>query len=757
MEREFVRVNVAVLSVSDAHNVSDETTGKLIVDRLTEAGHHIAGRENVKDSAQLIRAHFLRWIADPDVDVVLVTGGVEADSTGAALGPLITKRLDGFSDLFRLLSYEEIGTSAMLIDALAAQCGSTYVFVLPASIGAARTALDRILIPQLDHRTKPRNLVMRMPRVVVDPRHARPHPKISAEASAPSARQRPTPQPTSTKAPPWITPREATVRAPASPVVAPSPAAVPVPIPSAPTQPLPLPTVTPAIDAVRVPAPPIVGPTPSAVPVPIPSAPTQRLPLPTVAPAIKAPNLATPANEITAVGPPPPPVPRRTTNLPVTVPHELPSMVPAAAATPASATPAIPSIVPAAATPPSGTPAIPAIVPAAAVRAATPPRATPAVPSIVPAVRAATPASATPVPARPTPIAPRAEPKSVPVIAVPEPEPELEPDPEPVHVNGTHAPRAVATAVVPPSEPETTSNLGSIDLAGLSRVIDSSIANSTAGAVATTADLPTFRGDAFPEGRRRRTNTKKIALVLIACALVAVCVAGVVTFIRDRNREASASAGAHRDRAAARTMPPAPIPEPTPAPPEVSPPDLEPAPPEIVIDETPKPTPPAPTGNKPTPTAKTPATVAKVTKPPAPAKPPVSPTIAAIKAPAPTADGCDEVSCVLDRYKRPCCERYRPADPGPKVRNGLPDTLDRAMVTSGIGKMKPVVIGCGEKAGVKGTVKLAIEVAADGHVADINVASTPDDALGACVAAAIRKATFAKTQNGASFSYPFAF
>ena len=91
------------------------------------------------------------------------------------------------------------------------------------------------------------------------------------------------------------------------------------------------------------------------------------------------------------------------------------------------------------------------------------------------------------------------------------------------------------------------------------------------------------------------------------------------------------------------------------------------------------------------------------------------------------------------------------------VVDGMPETLNRAMVTSGIAKVKPVVIVCGEQAGAKGSVKLAIEVAADGHVTKVSVTTTPDDQLGACVAGAIRKTTFAPTQNGATFTYPFTF
>jgi molybdenum cofactor biosynthesis protein B len=162
---EFLRVNVAVLLVTDAHTTADEATVKLIIDRLTSAGHHIAECEVLQDRQQLVRAQYLKWIADPQVDVVITIAGIDTSSAQPALEPSITRSIEGFAELVRMISYEEIGTGAMLVDVAAAQCGSTFVFVLPASMGAVRSALDKLLLPQLDSRTKPRNLVMRMPRL----------------------------------------------------------------------------------------------------------------------------------------------------------------------------------------------------------------------------------------------------------------------------------------------------------------------------------------------------------------------------------------------------------------------------------------------------------------------------------------------------------------------------------------------------------------------------------------------------------------
>ena len=119
--------------------------------------------------------------------------------------------------------------------------------------------------------------------------------------------------------------------------------------------------------------------------------------------------------------------------------------------------------------------------------------------------------------------------------------------------------------------------------------------------------------------------------------------------------------------------------------------------------------------------------------------------------------GCDEVSCVLDRYARACCAPFKPADAGFDPKKTMPDRLDRTMVKEGVERMKPRVIACGEKTSAKGTVKLSIAVGPAGNVTDVSVSESPDAALGECVAAALRKASFGKTINGATFVYPFVF
>ncbi len=172
MDRPFIPTNVAVLTVSDTRTLDTDTSGQLIVDRLTEVGHRIVAREITLDSEVAIRARLATWIADPEVEIVIATGGTGVtprDVTPEALAPLITKPIPGFGELFRWISYEEIGTSTIQSRAEAALCGTTFVFLLPGSTNGVRTALEKILIPQLDHRLKPCNFVMLLPRIKGEP------------------------------------------------------------------------------------------------------------------------------------------------------------------------------------------------------------------------------------------------------------------------------------------------------------------------------------------------------------------------------------------------------------------------------------------------------------------------------------------------------------------------------------------------------------------------------------------------------------
>jgi molybdenum cofactor biosynthesis protein B len=172
MEPGFVPVSIAILTVSDTRTLETDTSGKYIADRLTEAGHRIVTRKIVKDGELAIRAHLAQWIADPDIDVVIATGGTgitPRDVTPEALAPLVTKAIPGFGELFRWLSYEDIGASTIQSRAEGAMCGQTFVFLLPGSTGGCRLAVEKILIPQFDIRVKPCNFTMLMPRVKKEP------------------------------------------------------------------------------------------------------------------------------------------------------------------------------------------------------------------------------------------------------------------------------------------------------------------------------------------------------------------------------------------------------------------------------------------------------------------------------------------------------------------------------------------------------------------------------------------------------------
>lgn len=166
--RPFVPVRVAVLAVSDTRTLETDRSGESIASLLREAGHEVAARAIVIDNREAITAQLRAWCDDEAIDVIITTGGTGVtprDVTPEALAPLITKPIPGFGELFRWLSYEEIGTSTIQSRAEAALCDTTYVFVLPGSTGAVRTAMTRILLPQLDYRHRPCNFVELLPRI----------------------------------------------------------------------------------------------------------------------------------------------------------------------------------------------------------------------------------------------------------------------------------------------------------------------------------------------------------------------------------------------------------------------------------------------------------------------------------------------------------------------------------------------------------------------------------------------------------------
>lgn len=160
--KEFIKMNVAVLTVSDSRNKDTDTSGQYLVEQLTDLGHTVSAYEIVIDDIYLIRAQVSVWIADPNVHAVISTGGTGftgRDSTPEALGPLFDKEIDGFGELFRHLSYSDIGTSTVQSRALGGLANNTVVFCLPGSTGACRTGWEGILKEQLDSRHQPCNFV----------------------------------------------------------------------------------------------------------------------------------------------------------------------------------------------------------------------------------------------------------------------------------------------------------------------------------------------------------------------------------------------------------------------------------------------------------------------------------------------------------------------------------------------------------------------------------------------------------------------
>jgi molybdenum cofactor biosynthesis protein B len=164
-----VALRLAVLTVSDTRDEAQDKSGKLLVDRLEAAGHRLAEKLILPDDIYEIRAAVSRWICDREVDVVITTGGTGLtgrDGTPEAVAPLLDKQIEGFGEVFRVLSYEEIGPSTIQSRAIAGVANGTYIFCLPGSRGACATGWDRIISEQLDSRTHPCNLVELMPRLL---------------------------------------------------------------------------------------------------------------------------------------------------------------------------------------------------------------------------------------------------------------------------------------------------------------------------------------------------------------------------------------------------------------------------------------------------------------------------------------------------------------------------------------------------------------------------------------------------------------
>jgi len=166
--RPFLPVNIAVLTISDTRTARDDRSGDALAEMITRDGHHVGARQIVRDEHAAIVAALKGWIADPGIDVVITTGGTGVtgrDVTPEAVESILDKRIDGFGELFRWLSFQKIGTSTIQSRAVGGVAQGTYVFALPGSPSACRDGWDEILKWQLDNRHRPCNLVELMPRL----------------------------------------------------------------------------------------------------------------------------------------------------------------------------------------------------------------------------------------------------------------------------------------------------------------------------------------------------------------------------------------------------------------------------------------------------------------------------------------------------------------------------------------------------------------------------------------------------------------
>jgi len=167
--RQFIPLNIAIMVVSDSRTEETDTSGKTLIERLTNVGHQCVDKAIVPDDIYLIRAKLSAWIADPSIHAIISTGGTGVtgrDGTPEAVQPLLDKELNGFGEVFRSVSYEEIGTSTIQSRAIAGVANGHYIFCVPGSSGACKTAWDKLINAQLDYRTRPCNLVELMPRLL---------------------------------------------------------------------------------------------------------------------------------------------------------------------------------------------------------------------------------------------------------------------------------------------------------------------------------------------------------------------------------------------------------------------------------------------------------------------------------------------------------------------------------------------------------------------------------------------------------------
>jgi len=691
---ESVRAQVAILSIVGASASTDVAVENIVADALVGAGHQVAAFETVKDSEVAIRTQLFGWIEDPDIDLVIVIG--ESSVTSRAMAPLVDQPLPGFADLLRMLAYQELGAGAMLSAPEAARCGTTFVFVLPAGERAARAAMEKLILPQLDPRTKPHNLADKLPRrevTRVDHAAGPPDSIPVAVKLEKTEAGRPPPRPPHKPAPVATIARMKSrtgqdvlvrnVEDPTKPI-------------ERPTKPIDRQKLEHQIELSKVrptrkdlAALPRLPPGASEVGDPMDEtspAVTPSVFLPAAKPATVARTRPPTARPPARRPPPTPPVPSSIiTRPPVAKPEEPVLLVPKAKAPKADKPRFVESAV---VTQLGVTPAPPAEIPLLSDSAIqlieldaveSPPATEPAAPHAAPPR----------VPEPDDPAAPRAPERAAPAATTPA------------------KPAAPKRAAPPRPAPP-------------------------------IAELPQEAMFADPTHRRRIWPVVLLLLVVAGLAVGAVIL--FVPWPHEDAPQVAQTAPTHDAAALLAAGVDAGVPDATAS--EVER--------EIPLDAgvaSPRPRPPrrsTPRGTEPLPVRRVPDASVAAAADAAPAATPDA---------APVVEGdCGEVTCVMEKYARPCCAHWKPAE-----EPHTDDSLDKPQIRAGVASVKPAVIGCGEKTPVKGTVKLAVTVDPSGAVQEVNVVAAPDDALGSCVATAMRRARFAKTAKGGSFSYPFVF
>jgi molybdopterin adenylyltransferase len=760
---ETLRVHIAELVIATDPAAADVTIADSISERAESKGLAIVAREIVADVEEAIRAKLEQFIGDPNIDVVIATGVTESAAASNALRPLVTQPVPGFTDLFRWLAYQEIGASAMLSNAEAAQCTSTFVFVLPAVKGAVREAMDKLILPQLDPATKPKNLIQQIPRLA---------PLVVAARDAAPTLEQPVPEAVPhkieaerTEAGPGISAR--------LPALSPGSRAGPKTGPHV-IRKEPAPDVTRQIDRNELER--TLKRSESNDAVTKPAIDIRNL-LPKVPPGADEENEVGDSTELTDL-PAPQPLARVKLVPKVDPPRKKPPTIqipPMKAAAPAAGVKTKTSeeiteeIQPVAAVKDQKSGAVKRVPPALQKK-------TPQPQDVVSLADLAKEVGELDPPLKLTPKQPKQRPTPVPERRIPtteiseldaaELEPATDEDFAKAEAAGEELPTTHKAAAFPPSDgldeapttaaaprkrpiteppPPPQKKRAPTEPPAL-HVPDK---KSTARPRTPTEPPPPRNSiNDLPRGKfvypvAGPSIGKRLAKWGSLTLLAAAAGIAFVHFFLTKPDEKKQVAVVVAD--AAVVAPPI---DATEAVAEVEP---DAAIPEIEID--------VPSGSA--------------------SKPPHSgghhPTGHPVKAPdagigsAAVATGsastvppedptCDEVSCVLEKYARSCCARYKPADTGFKpTAPGIAESLDKVQVKTGIEGVKPRVIACGEKFATKGTVSIAMTVGPEGTVKSATVADAPTPEIGSCVAQALRAASFAKTSKGLTFTYPFVF